>query len=243
MQRIRARTIAIMSVTGAAILLFCGVMAERASAIPQSIADQPGNAEQGRKLFLQNCAKCHAADGSGNTAIGKAVRAKDLRAAEAQKMSDAEIFNQIAVGNGNMPSLSNAIEQGKADQLRAQANDLVAYIRTLASAIPQTAAAQAGNAEQGRKLFLQSCAKCHGANGSGDTPIGKAVGAKDLRAAEAQKMSDAEIFNQIAVGTGNMPSLSNAIEQGKADQLRAQVNDLVAYIRELGKKGTGAKKP
>ena len=112
-----------------------------------------------------------------------------------------------------------------------------------ASAIPQTTAVQPGNPEEGRKLFLQNCAKCHGANGSGDTPIGKAVGAKDLRAPEAQKMSDAQIFNQIAVGNGNMPSLSNAIEQAKADQLRTQVNDLVAYIREIGKKGTGAKKP
>ncbi|MBZ5700135.1 MAG: cytochrome c [Acidobacteriia bacterium] len=131
MLHIRARKSVIMTGIGVAILLFCGIAAERASAIPQSTADQPGNAEQGRKLFLQNCAKCHAADGSGNTAIGKAVKAKDLRAAEAQKMSDAEIFNQIAVGNGNMPSLSNALEQGKADQLRAQVNDLVAYIREL----------------------------------------------------------------------------------------------------------------
>jgi mono/diheme cytochrome c family protein len=131
MQRIRARKSVIMAAMGAAILLFCGIAAERASAIPQSAADQAGNAEQGRKLFLQNCAKCHGPDGSGDTPIGKAVKAKDLRAPEAQKMSDAEIFNQIAVGNGNMPSLSNAIEQAKADQLRAQVNDLVAYIREL----------------------------------------------------------------------------------------------------------------
>jgi mono/diheme cytochrome c family protein len=113
-----------------------------------------------------------------------------------------------------------------------------------ASAIPQTSPSKEGNAERGRKLFLQNCAKCHGVNGSGDTPIGKAVGAKDLRAPEAQKMSDDQILNQIAGGSGNMPPLSNAIEQAKAEQLREQVNDLVAYIRELGKKQqTGAKKP
>jgi len=131
MQRIRARKIAIMAATGVAILLFCGIAAQRAFAIPQTAPVQAGNAEEGRKLFLQNCAKCHAPDGSGDTPIGKAVKAKDLRGDKAQAMSDAEIFNQIAVGSGNMPSLSNAIEQAKEDQLRAQVNDLVAYIREL----------------------------------------------------------------------------------------------------------------
>jgi mono/diheme cytochrome c family protein len=131
MQRLRAKKNFIITGTGVAILLVCGIAAQRACAIPPSAADQTGNAERGRKLFLQNCAKCHGANGSGDTPIGKAVGAKDLRAAEAQKMSDAQIFNQIAVGSGNMPSLSNAIEEGKADELRAQANDLVAYIREL----------------------------------------------------------------------------------------------------------------
>ena len=131
MQRIRARKIPIMAAMGVAILSFCGIASQRAFAIPQTTAVQPGNPEEGRKLFLQNCAKCHAADGSGDTPVGKAVKAKDLRGDKAQAMSDAEIFNQIAVGSGNMPSLSNAIEQAKEDQLRAQVNDLVAYIREL----------------------------------------------------------------------------------------------------------------
>jgi len=103
--------------------------------------------------------------------------------------------------------------------------------------------AQAGKPEEGRKLFNQLCVKCHAADGSGNTPIGRAVGAKDLRAAEAQKMSDAEIFTQIDEGNGNMPSLSDAVNQARADDLKERVNDLVAYIRELGKKPAPAKKP
>ena len=35
-------------------------------------------------LYKSKCAACHGPDGSGNTAIGKAVGAKDLRSAEAQ---------------------------------------------------------------------------------------------------------------------------------------------------------------
>jgi mono/diheme cytochrome c family protein len=110
-------------------------------------------------------------------------------------------------------------------------------------AIPHLAAAQAGKAEEGRELFEQSCANCHAVDGSGNTPIGRAVGAKDLRSAEAQKMTDAQIFTQIDEGNRNMPSLSNAINQARANDLKERVSVLVAYIRELGENQTGAKKP
>ncbi len=49
-------------------------------------------------------------------------------------------------------------------------------------------------------------------------------------------MTDEEIFTQIDKGNGNMPSLSDAINQAREDDLKERVNDLVAYIRELGKK-------
>ena len=123
----------------------------------------------------------------------------------------------------------------------------IALLPLFLFAIPHSAAAQtaqAGRSEEGRKLFEQNCAKCHAGDGSGNTPIGKAVGAKDLRAPEAQKMSDAEIYIQIDKGNGNMPSLTDAINRAKADEMNAKVNDLIAYIREMGKKQTGAaKKP
>ena len=105
-------------------------------------------------------------------------------------------------------------------------------------AIPHSAAAQtaqAGRSEEGQELFKQNCAKCHGPDGSGNTPIGKAVGAKDLRAPEALKMTDAEISTQIDKGKGNMPPFGDTLD-------KAKINDLIAYVRELGKKQTGAKK-
>jgi mono/diheme cytochrome c family protein len=102
-------------------------------------------------------------------------------------------------------------------------------------AMPRAAAAQAGKAEEGQKLFEVNCAKCHGPDGSGNTPIGKAVGAKDLRAPEAQKLTDAQIFTQIDQGKGNMPPFGDAL--GKA-----KINDLIAYVHVLTKKAGAAKK-
>ena len=102
-------------------------------------------------------------------------------------------------------------------------------------AMPRNAAAQAGKAEEGEKLYETNCVKCHGPDGSGNTPIGKAVGAKDLRAAEAVKFTDAQIVTQITQGKNNMPPFGDSLD-------KAKINDLVAYVRALQKKTGGAKK-
>ena len=41
-------------------------------------------------------------------------------------------------------------------------------------------AAPARSAEDGKALFAQKCAACHGPDGKGQTPMGKKLGAKDL---------------------------------------------------------------
>lgn len=101
-------------------------------------------------------------------------------------------------------------------------------------AVPHSAAAQAGKAAEGQKLFEAKCVQCHGPDGSADTAIGKAVGAKDLRAAEALKLTDAQIATQIEKGKGNMPPFGDALDKG-------QISDLIAYVRVLGKKGAAKK--
>jgi len=74
--------------------------------------------------YKSKCASCHAANGSGNTAIGKKMKMRDLRSAEVQGMSDDALFNVIANGNGKMPGYSKSLG---ADTCRA----LVAYVRKL----------------------------------------------------------------------------------------------------------------
>jgi len=54
------------------------------------------------------------------------------------------------------------------------------------------------------------------------------LNAADLRSAEVQKQSDAQLAQVISEGRKNMPSFSDSLTQ---DQIRA----LVAYIRRLAK--------
>lgn len=76
------------------------------------------------KLYKTHCVLCHAADGSGSSPSGKALKAKDLRSDEIQKKSDAELAELIAQGKGKMPAFGQKL---KPDDIK----QLVAYIRTL----------------------------------------------------------------------------------------------------------------
>jgi len=76
------------------------------------------------------------------------------------------------------------------------------------------------------KLYKTNCALCHSADGSGDSPSGKALHAKDLRSEEVQKQSDEVLSEVITKGKGKMPAFGAKI---KPDD----VKKLVAYLREL----------
>lgn len=78
-------------------------------------------------------------------------------------------------------------------------------------------------------LFKSKCALCHGDDGSGATPTGKALKAKDLRSDEVQKNSDLELTDTITKGRNKMPAFGQKL---KPDQIQ----QLVAYIRHIAKK-------
>ncbi|SRR6266849_3513630 len=79
------------------------------------------------------------------------------------------------------------------------------------------------------KVYKTNCVLCHAADGSGNSPSGKALGAKDLASSEVQKKSDAEIAEMIAKGKGKMPAFGAKL---KLDDIK----QLVAYIRAIPKK-------
>ena len=87
-----------------------------------------------------------------------------------------------------------------------------------------TLAADAG----GKALYEKSCAGCHGADGKGATPAGKSMGAHDFSSPDVQKQSDVDLEQIIAKGKNKMPSYANKLKP-------AEIKDLVAYVRKLGK--------
>ena len=77
-------------------------------------------------------------------------------------------------------------------------------------------------------LFKSKCAMCHGADGSGDTPAGKSMKARDLRSAEVQKQSAEDLEKTINNGKGKMPAYKGKLKE-------AEIDALVKYIKTLKK--------
>ena len=88
---------------------------------------------------------------------------------------------------------------------------------------------QAQPQDAGATLYKAKCAACHGADGKGETAMGKANKLHDLASADVQKQSDDELAAIITNGKGKMPAYGKSL---KPDQ----VKELVTYIRSLAKK-------
>jgi mono/diheme cytochrome c family protein len=99
--------------------------------------------------------------------------------------------------------------------------DLIGVI-ALGSGVPLAQSA-------GETLFKTKCAACHGPDGKGESAMAKKLGVRNLGSAEVQGQSDAQITDIITKGKNKMPSFDGKLT-------KEQIGQLVAYIREFGKK-------
>ncbi len=81
----------------------------------------------------------------------------------------------------------------------------------------------------GAALYKSKCAMCHGADGSGQTPVGKSMKVADLRSDKVQKETDIELTKVIAGGKGKMPAYGKQLST-------PDVQSLIAFIRTLKSK-------
>ncbi|HEY1678581.1 MAG TPA: cytochrome c [Candidatus Sulfotelmatobacter sp.] len=76
--------------------------------------------------------------------------------------------------------------------------------------------------------YKAKCALCHGADGKGDTPAGKKMGAQDFASPEIQKASDADLIAATTKGKNKMPAYGGKLSD-------ADIKELVGYIRQFAK--------
>jgi cytochrome c6 len=81
----------------------------------------------------------------------------------------------------------------------------------------------------GEALFKGRCTVCHGPDGKAETPRAKQLGVADLTSTEVQSQSDGKLTNVITIGKNKMPSYDGRLNKD-------EIAELIAYIRELGKK-------
>ena len=103
---------------------------------------------------------------------------------------------------------------------------LLATLALLASAVM----ASAGEAKE---AWEKGCAKCHGADGKGDTKMGKKVDIKDLTDTKVQaSFKDEEMFKAIKDGVKDGEKIRMKAAEGVTDE---EIKALVAYVRAFKK--------
>ena len=87
----------------------------------------------------------------------------------------------------------------------------------------------AGDATAGKAVYDKSCKSCHGADGTANANIAKAmkVEMKNLGAAEVQAHSDADLKKAVTDGQGKMKPMKSIA--GK------DLDNVTAYVRTLKK--------
>jgi cytochrome c6 len=85
----------------------------------------------------------------------------------------------------------------------------------------------AGAAPSTEALYKQKCSKCHGADGSGDTSMGRIFNAPDFTdGGWWAKHSSGELVGVITRGKKNMPAFGKKLT-------KAQIASLAAYVQRF----------
>jgi mono/diheme cytochrome c family protein len=90
----------------------------------------------------------------------------------------------------------------------------------------RTEAEQKANLEIAQHLFLAKCANCHGRDGSAHTAVATRMKVADLRSKQVQQMSDDELYNATAEGTGHKSYPHAFLHSGLTEN---QIRDLIRY--------------
>ena len=87
-----------------------------------------------------------------------------------------------------------------------------------------TALAQAPGAD----VYKSKCQSCHGAEGTPNPGIAKAMGVKPANDPSVKSISEAQMIADTTNGKGKMPAYKDKLTD-------AQIKDSVDYFRSLGK--------
>lgn len=176
-----------------------------------ALLKEPAALAIGQKLFLNNCAQCHASDGAGSRGF------PNLTDRDWQWGGTPEaIRTSIAEGRmGVMPPFGPVLgEQG--------AKDVAHYVMSLSGMANDSI-----RAARGKPLFAQTCVACHGAEGKGNALLG----APDLTdRIWLYSAAEPVIIETILKGrTNQMPAHKDLLSESR-------IHLLTAYVLSLSQK-------
>lgn len=196
-----------MLAVGALLLLPVAVT----SPAPQARLASP-DASAGRTLYGEHCASCHGLAGQGTP------QGPPLVGAGAASVDFMLSTGRMPLAFPDQPGLRRPPPFS-----RREIESLIAYVTSLGPPgppIPSVDLTQ-GNLVQGRRLFTENCAPCHGADGQG-AAVNQGQVAPSLHIATPVQIAEA-----VRTGPGPMPRFG----ENELDQ--SALNALVRYVYSL----------
>ena len=173
-----------------------------------AIAADPQALDMGQRLFLNNCSQCHGSDAQGGKGFPNLTDKDWLYGGDPQA-----IKTSITEGrNGVMPPWGQVLS---GDEIK----DVTYYVLSL-SGFPATSV----QISSGKKVFMNTCAACHGADAKGNPALG------------APNLSD-----NIWLHGGSIAAVTETITKGRNSHMpmhkdlldEAKINLLASYVYRL----------
>ena len=181
--------------------------------VDQSIAElstDPKALDIGYRLFLDNCALCHGADGGGNFSIPDLSDQDWLYGGEPQNILDSITHGRA----GAMPAWGSILKSAGVAQVSE-------YVLKMSGQEHDS-----NLAGHGEKIFGQYCVACHGPDGTGSTVFGAPNLTDDVWLYTDDR---AGIIAAVAKGlNGEMPAQKEMLREEK-------IYVLAAYVYSLSK--------
>jgi cytochrome c oxidase cbb3-type subunit 3 len=179
-----------------------------------ALAKNPEAMKIGQKLFLNNCAQCHASDGGGSRGFPNLTDVEWLWGGTPEAIKTSITDGRLGV----MPPWGTLLgEQG--------VKDVVHYVRSLSGL-----ASDSIRAARGKESYAKICVACHGAEGKGN-PL---MGAPDLTdKVWLHGSSEEQMIETVSKGrTDKMPAHKDLLSPAKIHLLTAYVYSLSHVPRE-----------
>ena len=174
----------------------------------KELADDPKAMKMGQRLFANNCAVCHGADGGGALGFPNLTDNDWLYGGAPEQIKETLVNGRQAA----MPAWQSVIgEKGIAE--------VTQYVLSLSGRDHDET-----KAATGEKLYVQNCVACHGKDGKGQLAVGAPNLTDDIWLYDG---SPAGIRQSLRLGrNGVMPAQKDRLREDKIHILTAYVYSL-----------------
>ena len=184
---------------------------------PEALALDVSAMAVGERLYMNNCAQCHASDARGNKGFPNLTDADWLGGGSHDVIKTTILQGRM----GNMPPMAAAV--GSADDVK----NVAQYVLSLSGSPNDSVRAELG------KTKFASCAACHGLDGKGNQAVGAPNLTDDIW---LHGYGEAAIVSAINKGIVNqMPAQDKVLTP-------AQIHVLAAYVWGFSNKSVVAAK-